>query len=178
MLRIILFAVLLLVAVLLVLAAVGRPKHFRIQRSLVMRAPRASIFALVADFHAWANWSPWEKLDASMIKRYSGAASGRGTVYEWSGNKKVGRGRMEIVAARSPENLEIKLDFYAPFEAHNVAEFQLRELEGGTEVTWAMHGPSPFISRLMGLFINMDQLIGKEFETGLGNLKSLSESQR
>ena len=111
-----------------------------------------------------------------MTRRLSGEASGKGAVYEWEGKGKAGGGRMEITNASPPSKVMIKLDFIKPFEGHNTAEFSF-DAKGNraTEVTWAMFGPSPFMARLMGLFINLDRMIGKDFETGLANLKSATE---
>jgi len=111
-----------------------------------------------------------------MMKRtHSGAANGKGAVYEWEGNKEIGKGRMEIAESSPPSKVIIKLDFVKPFEAHNIVEFTLEPKGDSTNVTWAMHGPSPYISKLMSVFINMDSMIGKDFETGLANLKTVAE---
>ena len=169
-----LLAVLLVLALVLAYAA-SRPKHFRVQRQIHIAAPAEAVFALLVDFHHWSTWSPWEKLDPAMQRNHSGAAAGVGAVYEWQGNKKVGKGRMEIIEASVASRLLIRLDFLAPFEAHNRAEFTLQDQGKSCEVSWAMYGPSPFISRLMGLVFNMDKLIGKDFEAGLANLRALVE---
>ena len=110
-----------------------------------------------------------------MSWTHSGAASGKGAVYEWDGNSKVGKGRMEITDVAPPSKVAIKLDFIKPFEGHNVAEFTLVPQGDSTNVIWVMNGPAPFVSKVMQVFISMDKLIGKEFETGLANLKSISE---
>ncbi len=171
----ILLIVVVALAVLLVVAA-QRPDHFRVERKLVIQADAQRVFGLINRFDQWALWSPWEKLDPAMQRQHSGAAEGVGACYNWTGNKKVGTGRMEILASTAPNHLKIKLDFLKPFEAHNTAEFSLKPVEGGTEVVWAMYGPSPFISKLMGLFMNMDNMIGKDFEAGLANLKAQAEA--
>jgi len=166
-----------LIAALLAYAAT-RPDSFRVQRQATIQAPPDKVFALIDDFHQWGAWSPWEKLDPAMKKTYSGAPSGKGAVYEWTGNGKVGTGRMEITDAAAPQKVAIQLDFLKPFEAHNVAEFTLAPSgggDGGTVVTWAMHGPSPYVAKLMGVFVSMDKMIGKDFETGLANLKTAAE---
>lgn len=110
-----------------------------------------------------------------MKRIHSGAANGKGAVYEWEGNKEIGKGRMEITESSPPSRVIIKLDFVKPFKAHNILEFTLEPKGGSTDVTWAMHGPSPYISKLMGIFINMDSMVGKDFETGLANLKTVAE---
>lgn len=156
-----------------------RPNEFRIERSIVVNAPAEKICALIEDFGAWPNWSPYEKYDPAMRRTRSGPAIGVGSVYEWQGNNKVGQGRMEILDVARPSRVVIKLDFYKPFEAHNTAEFSTRPAggpEGGAvKLTWAMFGPSPFMSKLMGVFMNFDRMVGKDFEQGLANLKTLAE---
>ena len=162
------------IAIVLVLAAT-KPNTFRIERSGVINAPADKPFALINDFHQWRSWSPWENKDPNLKRIYSGAANGKGAVYAWEGNKDVGSGRMEILDAASPSKVLIKLDFFAPFEAHNTAEFTMLPQGNATNVHWVMHGPAPFMSRVMQVFINFDKMVGKDFETGLANLKTLAE---
>ncbi len=164
-----------LVAAVLVVAAT-RPDRFRVQRAARIKAPPEKIFPLINDLHSWHAWSPYEKKDPAMKRTLSGAASGKGAVYEWEGNKEVGKGRMEIADTSPPSKVIVKLDFVRPFEAHNIVEFTLEPNGDSTHVTWAIHGPSPYISKLMGIFINMDSMIGKDFEAGLANLKTVAES--
>jgi uncharacterized protein YndB with AHSA1/START domain len=168
------------IAIVLVLAA-GKPDTFSIQRAAVVKAPAEKIFPLINDFHQWGKWSPWEGRDPAMMKRtYSGATSGRGAVYAWDGNKNVGSGRMEILDASPPSKIVIKLDFLKPFEAHNTAEFTMLPhgdaTNAVTNVSWVMHGPAPFMSKVMQVFMNMDRMIGKDFEIGLANLKRATEN--
>ena len=174
MLKTIALIIVLAIAALLVFAAT-RPDTFSVQRSATIQAPPEKIFALINDFPSWQTWSPWEKLDPALKRTLSGAPTGKGSVYEWSGNAKVGAGRMEIIDAAAPNKVEIKLDFIKPFEGHNQTIFSLQPRGETTEVTWAMSGPAPFISKLMGVFFNMDTMIGKDFEAGLANLKSAVE---
>jgi len=154
--------------------AATRPDTFRYQRTASINAPPQKILPLILDFHNWTYWSPWEKLDPALRRTYGGAASGKGAVYEWEGNKKAGQGRMEITEA-SPSKVLIKLDFLKPFEAHNTAEFNLEPRGDATTITWAMYGPNPFIAKVMCLFVNMDKMVGKDFEAGLANLKAAAE---
>lgn len=156
--------------------AARRPDTFRIHRTAVIDAPPEQIHPLVEDFRRWAEWSPYEKLDPEMKKTYGGAASGRGAVYAWEGNKKAGAGRMEMTES-SPQRIAIQLEFTRPFKASNVTTFTLQPRGAGTEVTWAMEGPNPFINKVMGVLINLDRLVGKDFETGLTSLKALAERQ-
>jgi uncharacterized protein YndB with AHSA1/START domain len=166
--------VVVLVAALLAFAAT-RPDSFRVQRTASIKAPPEKIFPLISDLKRWSAWSPWEKLDPAMKRTHSGAASGKGAVYEWDGNGEVGAGRMEIVEASPPSAVRIKLDFLKPFEAHNYAEFTLEPKGDATNVTWAMYGPNNYVSKLMSIFFSMDGMVGKSFETGLANLKAASE---
>ena len=155
--------------------AATRPDTFRVERSIVINASPEKIFPLVNDFHGWTTWSPYEKIDPSMARRYSGTPSGKGSIYEWSGHGKSGAGRMEIVESQVPSKIGIKLDFSVPFESHNRAGFVMLPQGPSTQVTWSMDGPSPYISKLMGVFFNMDRMIGRDFEIGLENLKAIAE---
>ena len=154
-----------------------RPDAFRIERSAVIRASPETVFPLVNDFHQWEAWSPWEKIDPNIQRTYSGTPAGLGAVYAWRGNKDIGSGRMEIIESRPTSKVLIKIDFLTPFEAHNKVEFTLAPEGGGTRVTQAMYGPSPFISKLMGLFFNMDKMVGDKYEEGFVNLKKLAEKK-
>jgi uncharacterized protein YndB with AHSA1/START domain len=162
------------IAVVLILAAT-KPDTFSVRRETSVKAPPERIFPLINDFHQWGTWSPYENKDPAMKRTFSGAASGRGAVYAWDGNKNVGSGRMEILEASMPSKIVIKLDFFKPFEGHNTAEFTMLPQDDVTNVSWLMHGPAPFMSRLMQVFVNMDNMIGKDFEIGLANLKRLTE---
>ncbi len=155
--------------------AASKPNSFKVTRETQIKAPPAKVLALIDDFREWPKWSPWEKMDPAMTRTHSGATSGTGAVYEWSGNKKVGQGRMEILGV-SPSQVDIDLQFMAPWKAHNKTVFTLAAKDGGTAVNWTMTGASPFMFKLMGLFMNMDQMIGKDFETGLANMKQVAES--
>ncbi|KJK01768.1 polyketide cyclase [Pseudomonas sp. 21] len=173
MLKWIALVVVLTVVVVLVLAA-NRPGTFRVERSLRIQAPPERVQGYIEDFHQWAQWSPFEKLDPAMQRSFSGVEKGRGAVYAWEGNGKAGAGRMEILES-DPRRVTIALDFLKPFKASNTAEFTLVPRDGGTEVTWAMFGPVPFVAKIMHLFIDVDRMVGKDFEAGLANLKALAE---
>ena len=161
----------------LLIYAATRPDTFRVERQVVINRPAAEIFPLLEDFHAWTRWSPWEELDPGLKRSYSGADRGKGAVYEWEGNAKVGKGHMEIIRSDSPTHLTIDLSFLRPLKAENAAAFDLEPQDGGTEVIWAMYGPLPFASNLMGLFVSMDKLIGKDFEKCLAKLKAAVEDR-
>jgi len=162
------------IAIVLILAAT-KPDTFQVQRSATIKAPPEKIYPLIYDFNQWKGWSPWENRDPAMKRTYSGAAAGEGAVYAWDGDKNVGSGRMEILDASAPSKIVIKLDFLTPFEAHNTAEFTMLPQGDATNLTWLMHGPAPFISKLMHVFMNIDRMVGKDFEAGLANLKRLTE---
>jgi hypothetical protein len=162
------------IAIVLILAAT-KPDTFRVQRAIAVKAPAEKIFPLINDFHQWGTWSPYENKDPAMKRSYGGSASGKGAVYGWEGNKNVGSGRMEILDASVPAKIVIKLDFYTPFEGHNTAEFTMLPQGDATNVTWLMHGPAPFMHKVMQVFMNLDNMIGKDFEVGLANLKGLTE---
>ncbi len=171
-------AIVVVVAGILIYAAT-RPDTFRVQRSVTIKAPPDKIFALINDLHAWDAWSPYEKKDPAMKRAFSGAPGGKGAVYEWDGNKNVGKGRMEITETTPPGKILIKLDFIKPFEGHNTAEFTIEPKGDSTVVTWAMYGPCPYFAKVMGvvmgLFMNVEDMIGNDFVAGLANLKTVAE---
>ena len=173
----IVIALALVVAIVLIIAA-SRPATFRVERSATIQAPPETVYALIEDFHRWIAWSPWEGRDPALRRDFSGTGHGKGAVYAWEGNKQVGSGRMEIVEAAAPSKLVIKLDFLKPFEAHNTAEFTITPQGGGSTVHWAMHGPSPLMFRVMQMVMSMDKMVGKDFETGLANLRKAAEQPR
>jgi uncharacterized protein YndB with AHSA1/START domain len=157
--------------------AATRPDSFRVERTVAINAPPERIYPLINDFRRWGAWSPFEKKDPAMKRTMSGVPSGKGAVYEWDGNKEIGQGRMEIVESVPLSRVTLTLDFTRPFKAHNIVDFTLEPRGNSTQVTWAIHGPSPFISKVMGIVLDMDQMIGKDFEAGLAALKSVSEQQ-
>jgi Polyketide cyclase / dehydrase and lipid transport len=153
--------------------AASRPDSFSVQRSTSIQAPPERIAAFLGDFRRWEAWSPWEKMDPAMKRTLSGAPGGKGQVYEWQSDK-VGTGRMEMTEA-SPAKVAVKLDFLKPFEGHNTADFALEQKGGATRVTWTMQGPMNYVSKVISVFCDMDAMIGKDFETGLANLKAAAE---
>ena len=167
--------IVLAVAVAAVLAfAATKPDNFSVQRSASIKAPPEKISGVLADFRGWQAWSPFEKMDPAMQRSFSGAEKGKGAVYAWSGNSQAGAGRMEITEA-SASRVALNLDFTKPMEGHNKVVFTLAPKGDATEVTWAMSGPSPYISKVMQVFCNMDAMIGQYFETGLASLKTVTE---
>lgn len=174
MLKKVAIAVVVLILILLGVAAM-QPDSYKVTRSATIKAPPEKIIPLISDFHNWASWSPWENLDPTMKRTFSGAAKDKGAVYAWEGNDKVGAGRMEILDVAQPTKVDIKLDFLRPFESHCQTVFTLEPKGDSTTVTWTMSGPSAFITKLMGLFASMDSMIGKDFEAGLASMKSAAE---
>jgi uncharacterized protein YndB with AHSA1/START domain len=172
-LKTILYILILAVLALLIYAAT-RPNTFRLERFTVIKAPPDKVFGIINDFKQWTGWSPWENIDADLTRTYSGAPSGVGTVYEWLG-KKTGQGRMEITEAKPGQRVSLKLDFIKPFKAHNITDFDLTPQDGGTRVSWAMHGPLGLMQRVMHIFFNMEKMVGPDFEKGLANMKALAE---
>ena len=160
----------------LMVYAATRPDTFAVQRSATIAASAEKIHPLINDLRRFNTWNPYERKDPNMRRSYRGNASGPGAGYDFAGNKEVGAGSIEITDSRMPHRVEMKLDMYEPFEAHNVVEFTLVPRgEAATEVTWAIRGPANFISKLMGVFFDMDHMIGRDFEAGLANLKTVAE---
>jgi uncharacterized protein YndB with AHSA1/START domain len=155
--------------------AVTKPDVFRVERSATIKAPPDRIFAMITDLRGWRAWSPYEKRDPEMTRSYSGADKGKGAAYAWDGNRNVGAGRMEIADVTPPSKVVINLEFLRPFKANNTAEFLMRPAADGTTVTWTMFGPNLFVGKVMGIFIDMDRMIGKDFEDGLASLKAVVE---
>jgi uncharacterized protein YndB with AHSA1/START domain len=157
-----------------VLAAM-KPDSFEVQRSATIQAPPEKVFALINDFKQWDAWSPWEKKDPAMKRTFGTTTSGKGAYYGWEGNSEVGQGSMEIADSVAPSRVALKLDFVKPFEGHNTVDFTLQPKGDMTVVTWKMQGPSPFITKIIQVFCDMDAMIGKDFEAGLASLKSVAE---
>jgi uncharacterized protein YndB with AHSA1/START domain len=148
---------------------------YTVERSAIVDAPAERVYEQISDFHLWPAWSPWEGIDPAMERTYSGSERGTGAAYAWSGNRKAGRGRMEITEATSPHRVDIDLVFEKPFKARNDTRFVLTRENGSTRVTWIMTGRNTMATRVMGLFSSMDKMIGKDFEKGLAQLKAVAE---
>ncbi len=174
MFSIITIVIFVLVAALLIYAAT-LPDTFRVERSVEINAAPEKIFPFVNDFHNWRRWSPYEKIDPALKRIYSSNESGEGAVYEWEGNNKVGSGRMEIMTTVPPSSITIKLDFLKPFKAHHTALFTFDKKGDQTHVSWSNFGTNPYPAKLMCMFVDMDHMIGKDFEAGLVNLKNIAE---
>jgi uncharacterized protein YndB with AHSA1/START domain len=160
----------------ILLYAATKPDSFRVQRTVLISAPPDKVFPLINDIKAWTVWSPYEKKDPAMKRAYGAVTAGKGATYAWEGDKNVGQGSMEIVES-SPRKIVLKLDFLKPFEAHNMGEFVLEPKGDSTSVTWAIYGPSPYMSKVVGTFMNIDDMIGRDFEKGLADLKAAAEKK-
>jgi hypothetical protein len=159
----------------LVVAVALQPSAFRIERSVTMAASPEQAFAQVNDFRAWKAWSPWEGKDPALRRTFSGPSSGVGAAYAWAGNDEVGEGRMTIEESVVPSRIDIKLEFLKPFAATNRAIYSFVPTSGGTKVTWAMEGNNNFVLKAFGLFMDMDQVVGPDFERGLASMKAVAE---
>jgi carbon monoxide dehydrogenase subunit G len=171
----ILIAIAVLVVVLVAVIAT-RPSEFRVERTATVSAPAAVVFAQVNDFHQWDAWSPYAKRDPGMKKTFEGAPSGVGAVYTWSGNHEVGEGRTTIVESRPSELIRVRLEFVRPFAATSTATFTFRPEGERTAVTWTLDGRNGFPAKAMGLVMNMDKMIGDDFEKGLAQMKAIAEA--
>ncbi len=149
---------------------------YTVQRSTTIDAPPARVYTQVADFHHWTRWSPWEDIDPELKRSYSGAGSGTGAVYEWSGNRKAGKGRMQIVEAIEPSLVTIDLAFEKPWKARNETVFTITPVASGSHVTWSMTGRQTLMTRAMEVFKTMDQLVGPDVEKGLAQLRATAEA--
>ena len=163
-----------LVAALLVYAAT-RPDTFQVERTGTIKATPEAIYPYLSDFRKGEAWSPYEKKDPAMKRTFFGAESGKGSVYEFAGNKEVGAGRLEIIDAVPPTRVVLSLDMREPFAGHNTIEYTLEPVGNGTKFTWAMHGLVPYPAKVMSVFFSMDKMIGRDFETGIANLKAIVE---
>src|SRR5262249_32595798 len=165
------------IAVFLVVVAL-QPADFKISRSTAIAAAPAEAFSQVNDFHRWENWSPWAKIDPAMKTTFDGPALGEGSAYSWSGNNKVGEGKMTVTKSQPSEQILIKLEFLRPFKATNMAEFTFKPEGPGTRVTWTMSGKKNFVAKAFQLFVNMEKMLGPDFEKGLAQLRSVVETAK
>lgn len=170
-------AVIALLLISMLAYAATKPDHFRVTRSIVIDAPPEAIYPLVADFHEWPAWSPFEEVDPQAKKTYSGTPAGAGAVYEWQGNSEAGQGRIEITEARTGERLAMALHMIKPFDCRNDVLFTFSPGNEGTRVTWQMEGKQPYLGKVFSLFCNVDKMCGDQFEKGLASLKGLAENE-
>ncbi|MGQ0443083.1 MAG: SRPBCC family protein [Methylophilaceae bacterium] len=174
MIKLIVIVILLLVGGLFIYAST-RSSKFHVQRSTTIKAPPEKIFAIINDHRHWADWSPWEKLDATMKKTISEPSSGVGASYAWEGNAKAGAGLVTITETEPPYKLVSRLEMRKPVKAQNRVEFTIEPLGDSTKVTWAMAGTQNLTMKVMGLFINCNDMVGKDFDVGLAQLKTMIE---
>jgi uncharacterized protein YndB with AHSA1/START domain len=153
-----------------------QPADFRVVRSATISAPPSDVFAQVNDFHHWEAWSPWAKLDPAAKNTFAGAPAGTGAIFSWSGNNKVGEGKMTMTESRPNDLIRINLEFLRPFKATNTAEFTFKPEGNQTAVSWSMSGRNNFMSKAFCLFMNMDKLVGGDFEKGLAQMKTVVEN--
>jgi hypothetical protein len=175
MLKIIGLVVVVLIAGVLIYAATS-PDTFRVERSATIKASPEKLFPLINDLHNFNTWNPYAKKDPNAKGSYSGPASGKGAAHAFEGNTDVGKGNIEITDSLSPSKVTMALNMLSPFEAHNIVEFTLEPAGETTNITWAIHGPMPFMSKVMCLFFDMDRMVGTDFEKGLRNLKTTAET--
>ena len=152
------------------------PENFVVEREQRIHASPAALQERIVDFRRWRAWSPWEDVDPALRRSYSGATSGVGAVYEWEGNRKAGKGRMEITSVEPDRSVAVDLQFLKPFKARNVTTFTTESQGDDTLVRWSMTGPRTFMTRVMGIFSSMDKMIGPDFEKGLDRLKADAEA--
>ena len=162
------------VAVVLILAAM-KPDQFRVQRSAAINAPPEKIFPLINDFKAWTAWSPYETRDPNMKRTYGEKTSGNGAIYAWEGNSQVGAGNILITDATASSKVALDLNMTSPMDAHNKVDFTLTPAGDSTTVTWAMRGHAPYFAKIIHVFLNMDKMVGGDFEAGLAKLKAVAE---
>jgi hypothetical protein len=163
------------IAVIFAVIVALQSSEFRVERSASISAPPRAVFAQVNDFHNWEAWNPWGKLDPAMKQSYEGAPAGTGAIYRWNGNKEVGEGRMTIIDSRPSDLIRINLEFFKPFAATNSTEFTFKPAGDRTAVTWSMTGKNNFMAKAVHLFMNMDKMVGAQFEQGLAQMKSVVE---
>lgn len=168
-----------IVAVVVLFAAyvAMQPSTYRIERSAIIVAPPAAVFAEVNDFHNWEAWSPWVKLDPNAKTTFEGPVSGEGAVVNWSGNEQVGEGKMTLTESKPDDRILIRVDFVKPFAGTNSSEFTFKPDGARTIVTWAIFGERGFIEKAICLVMNAQKMIGEPLEKGLANLKAVTESK-
>jgi uncharacterized protein YndB with AHSA1/START domain len=169
-----------LLGIVVVLAGVVamQPNTFRVVRSATMAAPPDKVFAQVNDFHNWEAWSPWAEKDRDAKSTYGGPTMGEGATFAWDGNDEVGAGKMTILESKPNELIKIKLEFSRPMQDASTTEFTFTPVAGGTEVKWDMYGDHTFMSKAFCMFMNMDKMVGGDFEKGLANIKKIAEAER
>jgi len=167
----------LIIAMFLIVVSM-QAEDFTLSRSVAINLAPNDVFSHVNDFHKWEAWSPWAKLDPAMKTSYSGEAIGAGAVYAWAGDHAVGEGKMTILKSQAPESILIQLDFLRPMAVTNLTEFTFKPEGPGTNVTWSMSGKNNFVSKAFHLVMDMDKMVGSDFERGLAQLKAVAEAAK
>ena len=175
MLKIVFIALAVIIAVLGIVVAI-QPAEFAVARSAIMSAPPQVVFAQVDDLRKWEGWNPWQKVDPAMKLTFAGPPTGPGASYSWAGNKDVGEGRLTITERRPNDLVRIKLEFMKPFTATNIATFTFKPEGNQTAVTWSMEGHNNYLAKALHLFMNMDSMVGGQFEKGLADMKKVAEA--
>ena len=175
MLKNILITVAIIISVLAVVVAL-QPAEFRVARSATMSAPAQVVYAQVEDLRKWEAWNPWQKIDPAMKLTFAGPATGPGASYSWVGNNQVGEGRLTIIESRPNDLVRIKLEFMKPFAATNTATFTFKSEGDKTTVIWSMEGRNNFIAKALHLVMNMDKMVGSQFEKGLADMKLVAQA--
>ena len=168
--------VIVLVCVIGCVVVAMQPSSYQVERSVTINAPAPVVFAQVNDFHKWEAWSPWAKMDPNMKTTYSGPPAGTGAVYSWTGNSDVGEGRMTITDSVPSTLIKIKLEFLKPFAATNATNFMFVTQGNQTQVKWSMSGEKNFVMKGFTMFMNMDKMVGDDFEKGLAQMKTVAET--
>jgi uncharacterized protein YndB with AHSA1/START domain len=172
--KVIAIALACLIVVLLGVVAM-QPDDFKVVRSATIAAPASKVFAMANDFHKWEDWSPWAKLDPEAKNTFEGPDSGKGAMFSWDGNDKVGAGKMTILESRPDELIRINLEFFRPMQDSSITEFAFKPEGAKTQITWSMSGHHTFVSKGICMFMNMDKVIGESFEKGLSKMRELAE---
>jgi hypothetical protein len=165
----------LIVAALVYIAT--RPDDYRVERSARISAPPDVVFSIINDLGKWSRWSPYDKRDPNMKKTFEGTSSGPGATYTWNGNSDVGEGRLTIMESKPGQLVSMKLEFFRPFKATNQVNFTLAPADGGTRVSWIMDGQNNFVTKAMSIVMNMDKMVGNDFEQGLANLDTVAQAE-
>lgn len=173
----ILLGIVTIIAIFAIVVAL-QPAEYKVSRSATFDAPPEVVYAHLNDFHKWEAWSPWAKLDPSAKNSFEGPESGAGSIFKWSGNDEIGEGKMEILESKPGESVKIKLEFVRPMADVCDTDFALKAEGKQTVVTWTMAGKKDYVSKAVCMFMNMDKMIGGDFEKGLGNIKSIVEGEK
>jgi hypothetical protein len=164
-----------IVAIFIILMLVA-PKNYHVNRSIVIDRALPDVFQYIKHVKNQDDWSPWKKKDPDMKQTFSGVDGTVGFVSHWEGNKDVGTGEQEITKIEENKRLDTELRFFKPWKSQSDAYIEVEEADGGTNVTWGFSGVNKVPLNVMMMFMNMDKMIGKDFEEGLADLKRIMES--